>query len=69
MDIFKATDWLGITSSKGVFRTLSAILVVAAYLPIPYLDPYRELFLQVGAILGGTGLVKAYASKILNEKN
>lgn len=68
MDIIKITDWFGLTKSKGVLRTLSAILVVISYLPIDAIAPYAELMRQLGAVLGGTGVARAYAAKILGEK-
>lgn len=52
-------DKLGITSSKGVFRTIASLLATAAALPIPVLDPYREMLITLAGMFGGVGVGKA----------
>lgn len=53
----------GIVKSKGVFRTIASVLVAVSQMPIPALAPYSELLVQLAAILGGLGVVKAGAAK------
>lgn len=49
---------LGITSSKGVFRTIASLLATAAALPIPALDPFRETLITLAGLFGGVGVGK-----------
>lgn len=51
-------DKLGITSSKGAFRTIASLLATAAALPIPMLDPYREMLITLAGMFGGVGVAK-----------
>jgi len=52
---------LGITSSKGVFRTLASVCAGLAL--VPQLAPYREILIEAAGWLGSVGVVKAAASK------
>lgn len=52
-------DKVGITSSKGVFRTIASILATAAALPLPFLDPYRDTIIMLAGLFGGTGVGKS----------
>lgn len=50
---------LGVTSSKGVFRTVASLLATAAALPLPFLDPYRDMLITLAGMFGGVGVGKA----------
>lgn len=57
----KLLSKLGITTSKGVFRTIAAVLTVASQLPP--LAAYSTILVELAAIIGGLGLAKAGVSK------
>lgn len=55
----------GITSSKGVFRTISATLAALAAVSnyYPELAPYTEILVQLAGVFGVTGIAKASAKQ------
>lgn len=52
---------LGITSSKGVFRTVASVLLMLSALP--QLSEYNHALVELATWLGGLGVMKAMVSK------
>jgi len=54
---------------KGLFRTLSSALSVAAAIAytIPAMAPYAEGISILAGVLGGTGIVRAGARGVLKK--